>query len=282
MIFAADVPVCGSPVYGSGVTSVWPAAADENDNVVVVGAGYVFGKARTNPTWLCRVVPDQIDPVEQPAKAPPLVAYRNWIQGWDRHGPADREKQAKTIENLEPNVWVNQSIPRDAIQRDYGTTAYDTRRRQWLYWGGGHSSYMGSDVHHWSLRGGLWSQSYDPDINLAFTAGFASPGLMTFRNRPQIPVHAYQAYAYDPVADLMVVAFGRHTFTYDPGSREWIGRPFRYPFERDVMALSLATTRHGVVAWSHEGLFLFDGPARSWKKLPLSGKLGRQLRPVLR
>jgi hypothetical protein len=269
-LYADNVPVCG-PACRSDVTSVWPAAADENDNVALVGSGMWRPGVVRIPTWLCRVVPDEIKPVAQPDKAPPLVAYRNWIQGWDRHGPADREKQANIIRNLEPNVWVNLSIPRDAIQRDYGTTAYDTRRRQMLYWGGGHSSWMGSDIHHWSLRGGLWSQSYDPDINLNFTRGFLASGFLTFRNRPQIPIHGYQTYAYDPVADLMVVCHFKHTFTYDVARREWIGAPFRPPFTSNAMRVSLATTPHGVVAWADKGLFLFDGKARAWKKLPLSG-----------
>jgi hypothetical protein len=270
--YAGDVPVCG-PIRADQAISVWPAAADENDTVVLaemIGNGWPF-RTVNSPTWLCRVVPDQLDPVAQPDRAPPPVAYRNSIQGWDRIGPAKSDKQAQTIANLASNVWVNLTIPRDAIQRDYSTTTYDTQRRQWLYWGGGHSSYMGSDVHHWSLRGGLWSQSYDPDINLAFAHGFSAPGVITFRNRPQIPVHGYQVYAYDPVSDLMVAALFQNTFTYDPGRRQWVGHPLRSPFKASVMGISLATTRHGVVGWAEGGLFLFDGQTRAWKKLPLSG-----------
>jgi hypothetical protein len=37
------------------------------------------------------------------------------------------------------------------------------------------------------------------------------------------------------------------------------------------MRVSIATAPHGVVAWADKGLFLFDGQARAWKKLPLSG-----------
>ena len=270
---AGDVPVCG-PTRGNQAISVWPAAADENDNVLMaemVGNGWPFRRGKS-PTWLCRVVPGQVGSVHQPDKAPPLVRYRNSIQGWDRHGPANRDKQAKVLETLEPNVWTNMNYPRDAINRDYSTTAYDSRRSQLLYWGGGHSTYMGSDVHHWSLRGGLWSQSYDPEINLNFTHGFSAPGVITFRNRPLIPVHAYQAYAYDPVADLMVAALWRNTFTYDPGRKAWIGCPVRSPFKSNVMSTSLTTTRRGVVGWADHALFLFNGETRSWKKLPLSGK----------
>jgi len=274
VLYANNVPVCG-PSTEYHTKSVWPAAVDENDNVLVVGAGNRHGKNRATPVWLCRFVPDQLKAVKLPARAPRLVVYRNWMQGWDRYGPADRDKQAKTIETLKTNVWTNLKIPRDAIQRDYTSTTYDTRRRQLLYWGGGHSTWMGSDIHHWSLRGGLWSQSYDPEINFDFTAGFLAPGFLTFRNRPQIPVHAYKCYAYDPVADMMVTCHFKHTFTYDVGLRKWVGRPFRPPFDIDILRVALVTTPRGVVAWVEKGLFLFDGKARAWKKLPLAGRPGR-------
>jgi hypothetical protein len=134
---------------------------------------------------------------------------------------------------------------------------------------------MGSDVHHWSLRGGLWSQSYDPEINLDHAYGLNAPGLLTFRNRPHIPVHAYDAYAYDPVADLMVAAYWHYTYTYDPGRRDWVGAPIRTSFKSlKAIRVSLTTTPHGVVCWADGGLFLFDGQARAWKKLPVSGNPG--------
>jgi len=70
----------------------------------------------------------------------------------------------------------------------------------------------------------------------------------------------------------MVMTYWHYTFTYDPGRRDWIGVPFRTPFNsKVVIRVSLATTPHGVVAWADNGLFLFDGQARAWKKLPLSG-----------
>jgi hypothetical protein len=133
---------------------------------------------------------------------------------------------------------------------------------------------MGTDVNHYSLRSGLWSESYTPGITVNFVRGFLGPGLVTFRNRPFIPVHAYQSYAYDPVSDLMVACFFKHTFTYDVRRREWVGKPFRPPFNSAVMRVSLETTPEGVVAWADKGLFLFDGNGRAWKKLPLSGRPG--------
>jgi hypothetical protein len=271
---AGGFPLCG-PTRGYHEVNVWPAAADENDNVVLVEAGNAPQGKRINNTWLCRVEPESAASAKQPEKAPPLAVYRNWMQGWDRHGPADREKQKKVMDGLEANVWTHLPTPRDTVHKCWGTTAYDTRRQQLLYWGGGHSGWMGADVHHWSLRGGLWSQSYDPEINLNFAYGFNAPGLLTFRNRPHTPVHGYQCYAYDPVADLMVATYWHYTFTYDPGRREWVGAPIRTSFKSgNVMQVSHVTTPHGVVIWADNGLFLFDGQARAWKKLPLSGNPG--------
>jgi hypothetical protein len=133
---------------------------------------------------------------------------------------------------------------------------------------------MGTDVNHYSLRSGLWSESYTPGIAINFSHGFLGPGLVTFRNRPFIPVHAYQQYAYDPVSDLMVACFWKHTFTYDVRRREWVGKPFRPPFRSHTMKVSAETTPRGLIAWADKGLFLFDGKNRAWKKLPLTGKPG--------
>jgi len=105
--------------------------------VVLVDAGNRVAPNRNNAAWLCRVEPDQAAAAKQPEKAPPRVVYRNWMQGWDRHGPGNREKQKKVMDGLEANVWTHLPTPRDATQRDWSTTAYDTRRKQWLYWSGG-------------------------------------------------------------------------------------------------------------------------------------------------
>jgi hypothetical protein len=112
---------------------------------------------------------------------------------------------------------------------------------------------------------------------LEWSGGFLCPALLSFRNRPHIPVHAYQCYAYDPPSGRMVAARGT-TFLYNVAEREWEFPPVATPFEGSVMHVSLETTPKGVVCWAEvrrnsedAKLFLFDGKARAWKPLPQSG-----------
>lgn len=257
--------------YHSPVT--WPAAANADDVVVMVDSGNTGPGKKQQFTYACRI--DVSAGIEGAKSGVPggTVHYRNTPFAWDRVAKPDPKAMHAKIETLKPNAWTLVPTPRDTIHRAWGTTAYDPKRHQFLYWGGGHSSYLGTCLNHYSLRSGLWSGSYSAGFMANFTGGWHGIGLVSFRNRPQIPVHAYQCYAYDPVADLMVTCHYKHTYTYDVGRREWVGKPFRPPFEASVMRVSLETTPKGVVAWRN-GLFLFDGAKRMWKKLPVSRNPG--------
>jgi hypothetical protein len=113
---------------------------------------------------------------------------------------------------------------------------------------------------------------------LEWSGGFLCPALLSFHNRPHIPVHAYQTYAYDPPSGLMVAVRGT-TFLYDVARREWQFPPVNTPFLADVMRVSLETTPMGVVAWAQKEqgrdnngrLWIFDGKTRAWKLLPQTG-----------
>ena len=272
LITPAGVPRC-APVQHYHKVSVWPAAANKDDVVVMVDAGSSGPGKKTVSTWACRVDTSS-SKVAAGSGGQATVLYRNGPFEWDKVAKPDANATLAKIKNLKPNVWTQMPTPKGPIQRDWGTTAYDPERHQFLYWGGGHSSYMGTDVNHYSLRSGLWSQSYTPGIAINFASGFIGPGLVTFQNRPFIPVHAYQQYAYDPVSDLMVACFFHHNFTYDVRRREWTGKPFRPPFRSTTMRVSAETTPRGLIAWTDKGMFLFDGKKRAWKKLPLTGKPG--------
>ena len=262
-----------APTRSYQLTSTWPAAANEDDVVVMVDAGNGTPAKKSNVTYACRMDVSTSTGGSATGAVGGTVAYRNQPFSWDEAAKPDAKAMLGKIEGLKPNVWTHMPTPVGCIRRAWGTSPYDSERRQFLNWGGGHSTYMGTDVNHYSLRSGLWSQSYTPGITINFVRGFLGPGLVTFRNRPFIPTHAWQCYAYDRTSDLMVVCCLKHTFTYDVRRREWVGRPFRPPFGVKATSVSLETTPKGLIVWANKGLFLFDGKKRAWKKLPLSGKL---------
>jgi len=267
-----------APMRGYHLPVTWPAAASEDDVVVMVDTGNT-GPGKKNPfTYACRIDVSAGTDGGKSGVPGGTVHYYNKPFSWDRVAKPDPDAVRAKIDALKSNVWTHVPTPRDTTSHIWGTAAYDPERHQFLYWGGGHSGYVGTDVNHYSLPSGLWSGSFAPDTMANFNHHVLNgPGLLSFRNRPHIPVHCYQIYAYDPVSDLMVTCHFKHTFTYDVRRREWVGKPFRPPFEARAMRVSLATTPKGVVAWAGRpapGLFLFDGAKRAWAKLPVSRNPG--------
>lgn len=263
----------------------WPAAVNEDDVGVLLQGG-----SKGRATWACRVDPSKLDE-ERTARygvPPGTVAFRgdedSPRKGWRSYDPAFYErgvtpepgKVKAFYDNLKPNTWTLLTPPKGVDVCGWGTTAYDPDRQQLLYWGGGHSEYKGTNVFHYSVRTNLWSSSCRPDWVLEWTGGFLCPALVSFRNRPHVPVHAYQAYAYDPPSRLMVAVRGT-TFLYDVRMRRWLFPPIDTPFRGDVMRVSLETTPEGIIAWAElkraepSKLFRFDGKARAWRPLPLTG-----------
>lgn len=170
----------------------------------------------------------------------------------------------KFYEELKPNTWTPLKPPKPVDHRAWNTTAYDPDRQQFLWWGGGHVTYMGTDVAHYSVRANRWTIGYAPDLATEPTGGFYVKAALSFQDRPQIPVHAYQAYAYDPPSGKMLYL----DRAYDVHARQWDVDPYPGLQHRGVMNTLLATTPRGVVALSEHGLFRFDAQAKEWKKLP--------------
>jgi hypothetical protein len=120
---------------------------------------------------------------------------------YEKDANPDAAKVAEFYKALKPNVWAPLNAPLSAgvKQRDYSYTAYDPDRQQLLYWGGGHVAYMGTEVSHYSVRANRWTIGYSPDLPYEPAGGFFVKASLAFRDdRPQVPIHAYYAYAYDP------------------------------------------------------------------------------------
>jgi hypothetical protein len=175
------------------------------------------------------------------------------------------------LKSAPANQWtLMPKPPKGTATRDWGTLPYDADRHQILHWGGGHSTYIGTDVAHYSLRTAAWSLGY-PAENPP-TRGFYGMANQSFNNRPHVPNHVWDAAAYDPVSKKGVWLVRGGTWTYDPAAREWDYPPARgLHAKASELGVALAATPRGVVCWFNEGLHLFDAKAGSWTNLPIDG-----------
>jgi galactose oxidase-like protein len=264
-----------------GVRGTWPMAVNEDDTVLFFTN---YGRAGS-ATWTCKVDATKADAklTKKHGVPPETVAFRGDENQpgknrrsydpafYDRHANTNTAKTEAWYKKLPANQWTLLSAPKQVDKCGWGTTAYDSDRQQFLFWGGGHSEYKGTNVFHFSQRTGSWSMSARPDWVLEASGGFLLPCLVSFRNdRPHVPVHAYQTYAYDPPSGKMIAVKNNTYFLYNVANREWESFA-KTPFpNRGVMWISLETTPKGVVAWTQDGqLWRFEKTA--WKKLPLKG-----------
>ncbi len=189
---------------------------------------------------------------------------------YDKPARLEPEKIAEILENLPVNTWTPlplQSPP--CNNKVWGSSAYDSKRHQILFWGGGHSPYNWNDMAHYSLRMSTWSTGYREEF--AFPApGFSAFHNQTFNNRPFYGSHVWDTVAYDPTLDRLVGTSRSATLLYDPATRRW-DYPFSPPPPGLVdLANNTAETPGGVVQWSGDGkLYRFDSAARAWKALPM-------------
>ena len=240
-----------------------------NDDDVLVCVTKEGRSQRT--TWVCKVDASKAD-----AAATAEHAVASGTYTWNRMSPAaweavanpDAAKTAALLEALPVNQWTSLPFAKYApgATNRWGTTAYDAKRHQFLFWGGGHATSHENDVAHYSVRGGCWTLGYHPDdpIEVVYAA---QPTPLSYHDRAHVPVHAYRAYCYDPTADAMFYL----DRAYNPAVREWEPKGLPGLQHRGTMRTQMAPTPKGAVTYSDRGLFRFDAAAGAWKKLPWDG-----------
>jgi len=254
-------------------------AADESDRIV-----FVVGADRKGPasTWMIRVDPTRTnDAVRTEIARPPnqrLYRHSRFVAAYCEVPHPDRRTR---LDALRANRWVKLPQPERNVaygcrQRDWGTSVWDSANEQVLLWGGGHCVRSASTVIHYSPVSAQMVEGYDADEPYGYNGGggFGS----SVWNRPWVPPHAYNHYAYDPKCRLMVTATG---FLYDPVRMDWLRiEPMKRPFRFQWSSTVVETSPHGAVAWAqragseHYGLWLFDRD-KGWQDLKPKGKLYR-------
>jgi hypothetical protein len=188
---------------------------------------------------------------------------------WEKAARPETATAASFFKHLTPNTWTAISASKAVPCRaSNNTTAYDPDRQQFLWWGGGYHSYMGTDVDHYSVRSNHWTLGYPPDLSTEPTGACRVKAALSFQDRPQVPGIPCRSYAYDPPS-------GRVFFldrAYDVAERQWDPSPYPGLEHKGCLDTRLATTPNGVVAFSEHGLFRFEWTQKCWRKLPWNGR----------
>jgi hypothetical protein len=221
-------------------------------------------------TWAIKIDADAPDAgSKKKGVAPGTVAWIfNGPDHFDKASKIEPDKIDSLIKGLKPNVWTLMPAQGPRCNgHEWGTSAYDARRHQILFFGGGHSAWHYNDVSHYSMRTATWSVGYREEYPFP-GAGFKALYDQTFNDRPFFGSHIWNGEAYDAVADRFVTCPRGGAWTYDPATRRWTYPPT--PAD-SVMTMALHGTPHGVVQWARTRLFVFDPKASTFKPLPMTG-----------
>jgi len=248
-----------------GGGSPWAGAASPEDLLIMVDT-YSLGRI----TWACKVDPSKADSAgtENLGVPPGTMSFSSQPAEWEKAARPEPATAAEFFKNLTPNTWTAIGSPKEVPCRaSANTTAYDPERQQFLWWGGGIQTYMGTDVDHYSVRSNHWTLGYAPDLPTEPTGGYYVKAALSFQDRPQVPIEAHRSYAYDPPSERMLFL----DRAYDVAERQWDPNPYPGLEHRGCINTRLATTPNGVVAFSELGLFRFEWTQKCWRKLPWNG-----------
>ncbi len=125
---------------------------------------------------------------------------------------------ARTLAQIPSDTWTRLPAPPYSAQdRSYGSFALDPVRGQLVFWGGGHSAYMGNEISQYDMKSNLWLESWPPDMP---PWPFGSPDgdgwNPPFRHRLGSS-HGYHVYAYS--AELDKILFSGQA--YDSDRMRW-------------------------------------------------------------
>jgi Galactose oxidase, central domain len=193
---------------------------------------------------------------------------------------------AARIKALPENKWTPLPSKKQIRARTWSSCTFDSKRRELIYWGGGHSGNVNSNVDHFSMRTGRWSRNQDSTWKpWPYGAKAACPQGRTYYDEPWT-MHARKTYAYDPVSDKVIMAYvgggggyqlrdgkkGRYTWIYDPRSGDWPARidtPFKCGYNGAAV-----TTPKGVLLLDGGQIWKLDLKARKWTKVGPRQKMG--------
>lgn len=250
------------------------AAADEEDNVLVLGDG----------TWLCSIdasKPDAAGTVKY-GVGPGATERRTGPHdpGWYRQDvpPADPTKVAADLANLPANRWMLRptlKLPRPNM--DWGSAVFAPELDLIMRFSGGHSAYSGTAPQVYDVKTDRYTIPFAPEYPLEYVySNDQVHGEWSFKGNPWMTGHTYKSTGYDPHLKCLVFAPHDYTYFFDPARSQWSRGPERNPYRPNFYVVTVCATPRGAVVWADRreggpGLWQLDAMSRTWKPLPLTG-----------
>ena len=265
---------------------VFPAAVDDRDVVVALQQ---LSYHKPPVTWLCRVdASAAVGARAEHGVKPGTVTERTgpFVPAYYDAAPAPDATAAEArLKALRPNTWTRIEPPRaPGLDRCWGTAAYSPDHDVILHWSGGHSSHCGTEGVRYHPGINRWSLAAACELPLEFVySNDGTPGQWSFQQRPWMTGHTYKSYGYDPRLRRMVFA-GKNdrTYFFDPAAGDWERRTTANPFRGSFYTTTIISTPDGAVVWAQRlkdstktALWRMEAPGRTWRALPLEGKLPR-------
>lgn len=204
-----------------------------------------------------------------------IWADDKYLRSWSALPKNQAEYRARvaahkaTLDNLTTNTWTRIDTKYKAQDRSYGSFALDPERGQLVFWGGGHSAYMGNEVSQYDIKGNLWLESWPPEMP---PWPFGSPdgdGWNPPFHQRKGASHGYHSYAYSNELDKIL--FG--TQAYDADRMRWS--------DLSVRKSGSGTLGSAVDMSGADGFYLvstkhwYGGPFGVWRFDKASGELVR-------
>ncbi len=127
-----------------------------------------------------------------------------WLSG--KLAPDPNEDGRNRLASLPANQWVNPNPPAAPIERNWGSYIYDVKTHRVFAWGGGHSTYPGSDISEYDVLSNRWRNQaepteYYPPFKHRMSVGM--PGV-SFFGYSVLPCHARKSYGVDPISHSVI------------------------------------------------------------------------------
>jgi len=197
-----------------------------------------------------------LDPATTPAGSRTILIHGIYAGGMATHSvtlnviapapdPGVPSDVLTAIQSLTPGQWYE--IPNSKLRpfapspvpmgdfrsliNAWSSGAYDTKRQQYLVWGGGHADYAGNEIYAFSMKTFTWKRLTEPS---AFPPGDPFNGSDKGAHPDNAPIsrHSYDYIDYLPGVDKFIVAGGSgiwssgqfgddNTYVFDFDTKAW-------------------------------------------------------------
>lgn len=170
------------------------------------------------------------------------------------------------------NTWVVCKPPFSPPARNWGSCIYDPRTHRGYVWGGGHSTYPGSDVIEFDVAINRWrGMTIDPpDYIPAWLHQMSGgPPGASLQGWSLLPTHSRKSYGIDVTSDSMVTFVGD---VYSLKHRMFVGNIGQCPGNYGAASqVSFCPTPGGLYAYSTGLLVRADVAGGKWQEVAKGG-----------